>query len=140
MERGSTWPPYIATLDTLSILISEAMVSAELPRMPEWLGSELKPKGTNTPPCPHPVFPPSVCPVPAWTKMSGNYYAILEVAPTADDAVIKTSYRRLAKLRHPDKNPNNPQATAQFQNVCRPLDTAYLANTYPLSCQSPMKL
>ncbi|KAH8742902.1 DnaJ domain-containing protein [Diaporthe sp. PMI_573] len=47
--------------------------------------------------------------------MNENYYAILELAPTADDAAIKASYRRLAKLRHPDKNPYNPGATAQFQ-------------------------
>ncbi|KAI5456929.1 DnaJ domain-containing protein [Mariannaea sp. PMI_226] len=47
--------------------------------------------------------------------MSPDCYAILEILPDADDAVIRASYRRLAKLRHPDRNPDNPEATTQFQ-------------------------
>lgn len=49
-----------------------------------------------------------------------DYYAILEIPPTADEALIKSSYRRLAKLRHPDKNPDKPNATADFQLVSHP--------------------
>ncbi|KAK4143948.1 DnaJ domain-containing protein [Dichotomopilus funicola] len=44
-----------------------------------------------------------------------DYYAILEIPPTADEALIKSSYRRLAKLKHPDKNPDKPDATSEFQ-------------------------
>lgn len=33
-----------------------------------------------------------------------DYYAILEVSPTATLAEIKRSYRRLARLHHPDLN------------------------------------
>ena len=33
-----------------------------------------------------------------------DYYAILEVSPSATTAEIKRSYRRLARLHHPDLN------------------------------------
>jgi curved DNA-binding protein CbpA len=33
-----------------------------------------------------------------------DYYAILEVSPTATTAEIKRSYRHLARLHHPDLN------------------------------------
>ncbi len=33
-----------------------------------------------------------------------DYYAILEVSPSATTAEIKKSYRRLARLHHPDLN------------------------------------
>jgi DnaJ-domain-containing protein 1 len=46
-----------------------------------------------------------------------DYYAILEVSQTASATDIKKSYRRLAILRHPDKNHNKPDATALFQLV-----------------------
>jgi DnaJ-domain-containing protein 1 len=34
-----------------------------------------------------------------------DYYELLEVERTADDATIKSSYRKLAMRWHPDKNP-----------------------------------
>ncbi len=34
-----------------------------------------------------------------------DFYELLEVERTADDKVIKSSYRRLAMIHHPDKNP-----------------------------------
>ena len=37
--------------------------------------------------------------------MSFDYYQILQVKPTATNVEIKTAYRKLAKLFHPDKNP-----------------------------------
>lgn len=46
-----------------------------------------------------------------------DYYAILEVEQTADAASIRASYRRLARIKHPDKNPTNPNATSEFQLV-----------------------
>ncbi|TPX20021.1 hypothetical protein DIZ76_017816 [Coccidioides immitis] len=46
-----------------------------------------------------------------------DYYALLQVAQTADQASVKSNYKRLAKIKHPDKNPTNPNATRDFQLV-----------------------
>ncbi|KAK9781187.1 hypothetical protein SCAR479_05008 [Seiridium cardinale] len=54
-------------------------------------------------------------------EITEDYYAILEVSPKATDVEIKKSYRRLALLKHPDKNPDKPEATAEFQQI----NTAY---------------
>jgi hypothetical protein len=51
------------------------------------------------------------------TQITEDYYAILEISQTADLTSIKSSYRRLAKAKHPDKNHENPNATAEFQLV-----------------------
>lgn len=50
-------------------------------------------------------------------EVHDDYYAVLEITQTASDDLIKTSYKRLARLRHPDKNAGNPRATAEFQLV-----------------------
>lgn len=46
-----------------------------------------------------------------------DYYEILEVEETADKMTIKASYKRLARLRHPDKDRHNPNAKVAFQLV-----------------------
>ncbi len=46
-----------------------------------------------------------------------DYYAILELTQDADSAAIKASYRRLAKLTHPDKATANPDAHKNMQLV-----------------------
>ena len=46
-----------------------------------------------------------------------DYYAILEVEQTDSLEIIKNSYRRLAVVLHPDKNPSKSNATAEFQLV-----------------------
>ncbi|KAH7308337.1 DnaJ domain-containing protein, partial [Rhexocercosporidium sp. MPI-PUGE-AT-0058] len=51
---------------------------------------------------------------------SPDYYAILEVSPTAPISVIKESYRRLALRFHPDKNRDDlAGATQKFQELSR---------------------
>jgi DnaJ-class molecular chaperone len=49
--------------------------------------------------------------------MSENFYNILEVPETASGEDIKKAYRRLSIINHPDKNKNNPDATAKFQKI-----------------------
>ncbi|KAH7139850.1 DnaJ domain-containing protein [Dactylonectria estremocensis] len=44
-----------------------------------------------------------------------DYYAVLGVPYTADEATIKAAYRRLAHLKHPDKNGDSPESTEEFQ-------------------------
>jgi preprotein translocase subunit Sec63 len=46
-----------------------------------------------------------------------DYYKILQLPHTANQDEIKTAYRQLAKTMHPDKNPEDNQATLNFQNV-----------------------
>ncbi len=46
-----------------------------------------------------------------------NYYDVLEVNKNASPDDIKKSYKRLALLYHPDKNPNNPEAVEKFKEV-----------------------
>ena len=46
-----------------------------------------------------------------------NYYAILNVQPTATEDEIKRSYRVLAKKYHPDVNPGDATAAAKFAEV-----------------------
>ena len=49
--------------------------------------------------------------------MSDNFYEILECPETSTIDEIKKSYRRLSMIYHPDKNKNNPDATAKFQKI-----------------------
>lgn len=55
--------------------------------------------------------------------MAHDFYGVLGVPKSADDATIKKAYRRLAKDLHPDKNPNNPKAEARFKQVNQAFDT-----------------
>jgi len=45
-----------------------------------------------------------------------DYYAVLELAPSADAVEINAAFRRLAWRYHPDRNPA-PGATLQFQDI-----------------------
>ncbi len=49
-------------------------------------------------------------------------YTLLGVPRTADEASIKSAYRKLAKELHPDKNKDNPKATERFSQVTQAYD------------------
>lgn len=46
-----------------------------------------------------------------------DYYATLEVSPTASDYDIKRAYRRLALLFHPDRNQGSKEAEAKIREI-----------------------
>ncbi|KAH6646036.1 hypothetical protein BKA67DRAFT_583028 [Truncatella angustata] len=53
---------------------------------------------------------------------SFNYYEELEVSPTATQQDVVFSYRKLAKVHHPDRNHGDAStATAKFQRVSAPV-------------------
>ena len=51
-----------------------------------------------------------------------DYYELLEVERSADDATLKSSYRRLAMQWHPDKNPGDAEAEARFKSISQAYD------------------
>jgi curved DNA-binding protein len=46
-----------------------------------------------------------------------DYYQLLQVEPFADLEEVKRAWRRLAKLLHPDRNPDDPVAEERFKQV-----------------------
>lgn len=52
-----------------------------------------------------------------------DHYAILELTPSANLQEIKAAHRRLARLHHPDLNPNDHQAIDRFRAIQLAYDT-----------------
>ncbi|HEY1039605.1 MAG TPA: J domain-containing protein [Bacteroidia bacterium] len=46
-----------------------------------------------------------------------DHYSILGLTKSATTAEIKAAYRKLVKIYHPDKNPNNPEAVIKFRAI-----------------------
>lgn len=55
-------------------------------------------------------------------SVEADYYELLEVTRTADDATLKSSYRKLAMRWHPDKNPGDAEAEARFKAISEAYD------------------
>ncbi|MFN5901809.1 MAG: DnaJ domain-containing protein, partial [Novosphingobium sp.] len=49
--------------------------------------------------------------------VEADYYELLEVERSADEATIKSSYRKLAMRFHPDRNPGDAEAEAKFKAI-----------------------
>jgi len=56
-----------------------------------------------------------------------DFYELLEVVRTADEATLKSSYRKLAMKFHPDKNPGCSESEAKFKAI----STAYACLSDP---------
>ena len=50
-------------------------------------------------------------------KAQKDYYKILNISKNDPEAVITQAYRKLAKVYHPDHNPNNHGAAERFRDI-----------------------
>jgi molecular chaperone DnaJ len=55
--------------------------------------------------------------------MAEDYYSVLGVSRSADEAELKKAYRKLAMQYHPDKNPDDAVAEKKFKEISEAYDT-----------------
>ena len=55
--------------------------------------------------------------------MSESFYKILGVSEQATQEEIKRAYRQLSLKSHPDKNPNDSEASGRFQKISQAYET-----------------
>jgi curved DNA-binding protein CbpA len=58
-----------------------------------------------------------------------DYYSILGVSKTATAIEIKSAFRKLVKIYHPDKNPNNPNSKKIFEDILKAYNTLINPNS-----------
>ena len=46
-----------------------------------------------------------------------DYYEILQVYKQADDAELKSAFRKMAKKYHPDRNQGNDESEKRFKEI-----------------------
>ncbi|MFW0883552.1 DnaJ domain-containing protein [Candidatus Acidulodesulfobacterium sp. H_13] len=66
-----------------------------------------------------------------------NYYAILEIEKNASEELIKTSYRRLASIFHPDKNKENTGKFLDINEAYKTLSNPFLRESYDKQYKQP---
>ena len=71
--------------------------------------------------------------------MSESPYSILNVNENASFQEIKSSYRKLSMLHHPDRNPDNPNSKKVFQNINTAYEYLTNNNKYNSSTKFPSK-
>ncbi|CAB1349327.1 unnamed protein product [Coregonus sp. 'balchen'] len=55
--------------------------------------------------------------IPPLHRSRTAYYDILQVSPSATQSQIKTAYYKQSFIYHPDKNPDNEEATQRFSEI-----------------------